>query len=126
MSAGLNMSKQQSIGGATRSRSRRNARALVACVLMISVVAPVLTLAAEPDAQDARDSAITAAVETRLEANQVGHLTKLKVDTEQGGTVWLSGTASTQEAAERAVEIARDTDGVMWVKSTIVVAREAK
>jgi osmotically-inducible protein OsmY len=35
--------------------------------------------------------------------------------------VWLSGTARTRQEADRAVEIARGTDGVVRVKSDIVV-----
>ncbi len=40
--------------------------------------------------------------------------------------MWLSGTTPTEEAAERAVDIARNADGVMLVKSHITVqaARE--
>jgi osmotically-inducible protein OsmY len=35
--------------------------------------------------------------------------------------VWLSGSAASQDAVDRAVAIARDTDGVRGVKSDIKV-----
>ncbi len=102
---------------------------LLAAALAGAIVAmPPTTLAAAADAdashpaQFVRDSAITAAVKTRLAADKIGTLTQLKVDTDMDGVVWLSGTSKTQEAADRAVEIARRTDGVVAVKSDIVVA----
>jgi hypothetical protein len=70
--------------------------------------------------------AITAAVKTRLEATRMDGFAGLEVEAAEDGTVWLSGTTPTQEAAERAVDIARNADGVMLVKSRITVqaARE--
>jgi hyperosmotically inducible periplasmic protein len=109
-----------------------NPKPLFGCLVAGLVAAPVLSLAALPDAsgplltQFVTDSAITAAVKTTLAATHISGLTQLKVDTEQDGTVWLSGTTPTQEAADRAVEAARNADGVMQVKSTIVVKREAR
>jgi len=105
---------------------------LFACVLTLALAAPALSLAEDMGADSAhpgqfvKDSAITAAVKTKLAANHIATLTQLKVDTDNNGVVWLSGTARTQEAADRAVEIARNTDGVVSVKSDIVVAANAK
>ena len=48
-------------------------------------------------------------------------LRALEVVADRDGTVWLSGTTPTEEAAERAVDIARNADGVMLVKSHISV-----
>jgi len=104
-----------------------NSKPILACLLAASLAAPVVVTAAEPDADSAhpaqfvRDSAITAAVKAKLARHQTGSLTGLKVDTDRDGIVWLSGTMQTQEAADRAVEIARNTSGVVEVKSTIVV-----
>ena len=73
-----------------------------------------------------QDQAITAAVKTRLAASRVDSFAGLEVEVAEDGTVWLSGTTPTEEAAERAVDIARNADGVMLVKSHITVqaARE--
>jgi BON domain len=68
-----------------------------------------------------KDSAITTAIKTKLAADHPGSLAHLKVDTDKDGVVWLSGTTRTQEEADRAVEIARGTNGVVRVKNEIVV-----
>jgi osmotically-inducible protein OsmY len=92
----------------------------------------VWSTAAEPDldrappVQFVKDSAITSAIKTKLAEGQWSTLTQLDVGTDRDGTVWLSGTSKTQEAAERAVEMARDTNGVVQVRSHIVVNRDSK
>jgi hyperosmotically inducible periplasmic protein len=110
-----------------------NRKGIMACVVVASLAGPAWVLAAEPtDADSAhptqyvKDSAITAAVKTKLAADHIGSLTKIKVDTDRDGIVWLSGSTDTQQAADRAVDIARNTDGVAQVKSSIVVAPEMK
>jgi hyperosmotically inducible protein len=109
-----------------------NGRSLFAYLLMAFLAAPVLSVAAQPDADSlpdapvVKESSITQAVKTKLAGTRIGGLTQVEVDTEANGTVWLSGTAPTQEAADRAVDIARNAEGVVQVKSNIVVAREAR
>ena len=102
-------------------------RQIVACVLAGAMLAPVISYAVDSDADRAhpghfiKDSAITTAIKTKLAADHMGSLTQLKVDTDKDGVVWLSGTTRSQAAADRAVEIARGTDGVVRVKNDIVV-----
>ena len=110
-----------------------NRYGILACVLAVSLAGPAWVLAAEATASEkssptqyVNDSAITAAVKTKLAADHMSSLTTIKVDTDRDGTVWLSGSTQTQEAADRAVDIARNTAGVAQVKSSIVVAPEAK
>jgi len=103
----------------------------VVCWLAASLAAPTLALAggSEADsarsADDAKDSPVTAAVKTKLAAEHVGNIANIKVDA-QDGIVWLSGSTPTQETADHAVETARCADGVLEVKSTIVVMRDPK
>jgi osmotically-inducible protein OsmY len=105
---------------------------LLAAVLFTALIGPVELSAAEPGASSAEsahypsDSAIASAVRTRLTTNQAVSVANLKVGTEQGGIVWLSGVTQTQEAADRAVEMVRNIEGVSWVKSTIVVSHTAR
>ena len=105
---------------------------IVACVLAASLLAPAIGLAQDSDAdrshpaQFVKDSAITAAIKTKLAADHPGSLGRLKVDTDKDGVVWLSGTARTRQEAARAVEIARGTDGVVRVKNDIVVRPDEK
>ena len=71
--------------------------------------------------QNEQDQAITAAVKMRLAASRLDGFAGLEVEAVEDGTVWLGGTTPTEEAAERAVDIARNADGVMLVKSHITV-----
>jgi hyperosmotically inducible periplasmic protein len=71
-----------------------------------------------------KDSAITAKIKTKLAAEHLTSLARLRVDTDDHGVVWLRGTTKTEEAADKAVEIARNTEGVTSVKSDIRVKPE--
>ena len=92
-------------------------------VYAVSLALPALAMAADLAAKGPieNDQVITAAVKTRLAATRLDSLAALEVVADRDGTVWLSGTTSTEEAAERAVDIARNADGVMLVKSHISV-----
>lgn len=68
-----------------------------------------------------KDSAITTKVKSKLAADHVASLGKIHVDTDKDGVVWLSGHARSQEAVDRAVDIARSTEGVRDVHSTLKV-----
>jgi hypothetical protein len=109
-----------------------NRKPLLICALSVSLVAPALVSAAEPDVNGwapvplVEDSAVTAAIKTKLAEGQWSNLAQLKVGTDREGTVWLNGTTKTQEAADRVVEMARATDGVVQVRSHIVVHRDSE
>ncbi len=68
-----------------------------------------------------KDSAITTKVKTKLAAKHLSTLTRIKVDTDENGVVWLSGRAPTQDASDLAGMIAKNTDGVNSVHNNIVV-----
>jgi hyperosmotically inducible protein len=97
---------------------------LITAALALPVFASGSEVGGTP--QNEQDQAITAAVKTRLAATRLDSFAGLEVEAAEDGTVWLSGTTPTEEAAERAVDIARNADGVMLVKSHITVqaARE--
>src|SRR4029077_8639235 len=93
-------------------------------VLFVTALAlPVFASASEVGGTrpNDQDQTITAAVKTRLAASRLDSFAGLEVEAADDGTVWLSGTTPTEEAAERAVDIARNADGVMVVKSYITV-----
>jgi hyperosmotically inducible periplasmic protein len=71
-----------------------------------------------------KDSVITTKVKSKLAADHLSSLAHIRVDTDRDGVVWLSGTAPSREAADRAVSLARDTEGVAKVKSSIEVRRD--
>jgi hypothetical protein len=62
----------------------------------------------------------TAEVKARLTADQLQNLTWVDVDT-SAGTVYLSGTATTEAQKQRAAEIARSVSGVQRVVNNIEV-----
>ena len=107
-------------------------KAVLAWLVGAMLASPLIAAGTEPNSDDARpvhyvqDSTITTAVKTKLAADQIGSLTHLTVDSDSDGVVWLSGTTRTQEAADRAVESARNASGVTWVRSSIVVNRTGK
>jgi hyperosmotically inducible periplasmic protein len=68
-----------------------------------------------------KDSAITTKVKAKLAAKHLTTLTRIKVDTDENGVVWLSGRAPTQDASDLAAMIAKNTDGVTSVHNNITV-----
>jgi hyperosmotically inducible protein len=69
-----------------------------------------------------KDSVITTKVKAKLASKHMATLTHIKVDTDDQGVVWLSGTAPTKDAKDLAEMVAKDTDGVRTVNNKIVVA----
>jgi hyperosmotically inducible protein len=101
-------------------------------MLIVAVLAtPVIALAAEDSDADrshpkafVKDSIITTKVKSKLAAEHIKSLGRIHVDTDENGVVWLRGRARTQEAADKAVEIARATEGVKDVHSHILVGHK--
>jgi hyperosmotically inducible periplasmic protein len=57
----------------------------------------------------------------QLASDSLKGLSHIDVDTDHHGVVTLKGKVPTQDAADRAISIARATDGVRTVKSTLKV-----
>jgi hyperosmotically inducible periplasmic protein len=68
-----------------------------------------------------KDSTITTKIKSKLAADHVSSLAKIRVDTDTDGVVYLSGSAHSKDEVTRAVDIARNTDGVRGVHNAIVV-----
>jgi hyperosmotically inducible protein len=68
-----------------------------------------------------KDSAITTKVKAKLAAKHLSTLTRIKVDTDADGVVWLSGRAPTHDAKDLAAMIAKNTGGVTSVHNDIVI-----
>jgi hyperosmotically inducible periplasmic protein len=71
-----------------------------------------------------KDSAITTKVKSKLAAEHLPSLVRIHVDTDADGVVWLSGTARNQDEIDKAVSIARGTEGVASVKSNLKVKKD--
>ena len=100
---------------------------LVASMLAASVVCAPMAFADESGAASdsshhfVKDSVITTKVKSKLAAKHLTSLTRIKVDTDENGVVWLSGRAPNQDAVDMAAMIAKDTDGVVSVHNAIAV-----
>ena len=104
------------------------ATSIIAVSMLIGPVAALAVEDADADRAHAaafvKDSAITAKIKTKLAAEHVTSLAKIHVDTDANGVVWLSGHARSEEAIEKAVSIARETEGVTEVKNHIHVKKD--
>jgi hyperosmotically inducible protein len=100
---------------------------ILAGVLAASVVCVPMALADEPESTASadhhyvKDSVITTKVKSKLAAKHMTSLTRIKVDTDENGVVWLSGRAPTQDAVDMAGMIAKDTKGVASVHNDVAV-----
>jgi hyperosmotically inducible protein len=105
---------------------------IVMTLMIIGVLfGPVMAIASEDSDADrshpkayVKDSAITTKIKTKLAAEHITSMGNIHVDTDTDGVVWLHGTAHTQEAADKAVSIARGTEGVKSVNSKITVKKD--
>jgi len=68
-----------------------------------------------------KDSAITTKIKTKLAGEHLTSLGRIHVDTDKDGVVWLSGTARSQAAIDKAVSIARNTEHVVSVHNDIQI-----
>jgi hyperosmotically inducible protein len=97
----------------------------IGCIAISALLVPVLGYTADSDSSHpgtfVKDSVVTSKIKTKLAAEHLASLTNIKVDTDRDGVVWLSGTVNNQREADKAVSLARDTDGARSVKSDIKV-----
>ena len=86
-------------------------------VSLLGIAAFVVVMAACSQS----DPGVTAAVKTKFAADDTVKAYKIDVDTKDG-VVTLAGTVDTAEAKSRAVEVARNTKGVVSVTDQLAVA----
>jgi len=103
---------------------------LATSLLLAGVLAAPLAVAQDADADRShpkafvKDSVITTKIKTKLAAEHITSVGRIHVDTDVDGVVWLTGSARTQEAIDRAMSIARETEGVKDVKSMLKVRKD--
>lgn len=103
---------------------------LVTSLLLAGVLVAPLALAQDADSDRShpkafvKDSVITSKIKSKLAAEHITSVGRIHVDTDANGVVWLTGSARSQEAIDRAISIARDTEGVKDVKSTLKVRKD--
>ena len=108
-----------------------NSKAAMACVAMAAMLGSAVIVAAEDTDADrshpmayVKDSAITTKIKAKLATEHLTSMGRIHVDTDKDGVVWLTGTARTQEGVDQALTIARATEGVKDVRSTLTVKKD--
>jgi hyperosmotically inducible protein len=103
----------------------------ITCVVFGALLGSAMAMADQDSDADrshpqafVKDSAITIAIKTKLAAEHITSLGRIHVDTDKDGVVWLKGSARTQEAADKAESIARETEGVKSVHSHIKIKKD--
>ena len=101
------------------------AAALACSFALLAPFAVFATPAADADvakpALVIKDSSITSSIKAQLASDTFKGLSHIDVDTDDHGVVTLKGKVPTQDAADRAISIARGTAGVRTVKSGLKV-----
>ena len=99
------------------------------CFVIGTLLSPIAVLAADGDSDRAhpeafvKDSVITTKIKAKLAEEKISSLAHIKVDTDANGAVVLRGTVKSQEEADKAVSITRETEGVTSVKSNIRIKK---
>ena len=102
----------------------------IAALLLGASLVPVASFSADGDTDRShpkafvKDSAITTKIKSKLAAEHITSVGRIHVDTDADGIVYLSGTARSQEAIDKAVEIARNTEHVVDVKNDLRIRKD--
>jgi len=100
---------------------------VASCFVIGTLLAPVAGYTADSDMDRShtktyvKDSAITTKIKAKLAKESLTGTMHIKVDTDNNGVVWLSGTAKTQAEIDQAVTIARNTEDVKSVENHIKI-----
>lgn len=105
------------------ARSSRSAALLIAALLGTTVIAGCSSTPTQQSTGEAiDDGVITARVKAKLIEDPVTKAHQINVDTFKG-TVQLSGFVEDDDARSRALQLARDVDGVKQVKDAMQVRK---
>jgi len=93
-------------------------KALLGSVLAMQLIACSPTPVQQSAAEAIDDGVVTAKIKARLVEDPITKVHQIRVDTFRG-TVELSGFVETDQARSRALELARDVDGVKRVRDAM-------
>lgn len=98
---------------------------LAAASFVIGAALAPVAFAADSDKPSTfvKDSVITTKIKSKLAAENPASMANISVDTDKDGVVWMGGTAKTQAEVDKALSIARSTDGVKTVKNDVKVQK---
>lgn len=100
------------------------------CFLLGTLLAPMAGHAEDADKDRSspkafvKDAVITTKIKAEFAKDKQVSVRHIKVDTDNKGVVQLSGTAKSQEEAEKAVQIARNVKGVVAVDNRIQISND--
>jgi len=103
---------------------------VISCLICGMLLGSAVALAQDSDTDRShpkhfvKDSAITTKIKSKLAAEHITSVGRIHVDTDKDGVVWLSGHARSQEAIDKAVSIARETEGVKDVHNHIKIKKD--
>ena len=107
---------------------KKTRKLTVALASSFAALAPLAALASPAPNTDSsqptlviKDSSITSSIEAKLTSDPFKGLSHIDVDTDDHGVVTLKGKVPSQDAADRAIAIARATAGVREVKSALKI-----
>lgn len=101
-----------------------------ACFVIGAALTPLALHAADSDSDRkhpltfVNDAVITTKIKAKLADEKMSSLAHIRVDTDRKGAVLLSGYVGAAEEADKAVSVARGTEGVTSVKSTIQIKKD--
>ena len=101
-----------------------------ACFAIAAALGPIAAHAAdsgmdrEHPTAFVRDSVITTKIKAKMAAQHLDSLKNIRVDTDANAVVSLSGTVNSRDEANKAVTIARNTEGVKSVSNELRVEKD--
>jgi len=104
-----------------------NIKLATTCFVVGTLLAPVAAFAEDTGVDSSQpmtyvtDSVITTKVKAKLANEKMGSLININVDTDSNGAVVLSGNVGTQDEADKAISIARATEGVTSVTNNLTL-----
>lgn len=104
-----------------------NSKLVTSAFIIGTLIAPAAAFAEDMDKDRSqpktfvKDSVITTKIKANLAKEKLSSLKHIKVDTDSKGEVMMSGYAESQAQIDQAIAIARATEGVTSVKSSIQV-----
>jgi hyperosmotically inducible periplasmic protein len=107
-----------------------NTKLVTTCFLAGALMLPIAGYTADGDTDRSspkafvKDSVITTKIKAELAEEKMSSLVHISVDTDNKGMVSLSGTAASQNAADKAVSIARAVKGVTSVENHIKIVAD--
>ena len=106
------------------------AKVATSCLVIGALLTPYFVHADDSDtdrkhpATYVKDSTITTKVKAKLATEKIASLAHISVDTDNNGAVVLTGNVQSQAEADKAVAIAKGTEGVSAVTSKLQVKKD--